>query len=178
MLKILMVEEGSIAEDIGLRKGDTILTINNCDINDTLDYRFNVVDRDNNGYLSLNAKRKDGSLLEVEAEVDEGVDIGLEFDPIEAKKCKNSCIFCFVGQLPKGLRESVYIKDEDFRFSFLYGNYVTLSQVEKHEIERIKTQKLSPIYISVHSTNSTTREFVLGAKPKRSEEHTSELQSH
>ncbi len=166
MLGIARVEEGSVAEDIGIEEGDAILTINNREINDLLDYRFNIVDRNNNGYLYLKVKKADGLQLEIEAEVDEGVDVGLEFSPIEAEKCKNSCIFCFVKQLPKGLRESVYVKDEDFRLSFLYGNYVTLAQVERHEIERIKTQKLSPIYISIHSTNPATREFILGVKPK------------
>ena len=167
MLRIQAVEEGSLGEEMGLARGDNILSINSHQINDSIDYAYHITNGlDESDLFQLEVKKGDGQLVEIEAELEYGDDLGLDFPPLKAKSCKNNCIFCFVHQLPKGLRRSLYVTDEDFRLSFLLGNYVTLSKVDKADIERIQEQKLSPLYISVHSTDEKIRETLLGMKPK------------
>jgi len=92
----------------------------------------------------------------------EGQDVGIELKPFKIKTCTNRCIFCFVHQLPKGLRKTLYVKDEDYRMSFLYGNYITLTNLSLQDKKRIIQQKLSPLYLSVHSTNDAVRTTLLG----------------
>ena len=167
MLIILGVENGGLGDEMGIEEGDQIVSLGSNEINDSIDFAYYFTNCiDSTGVVNIEVKKPDGQLIEIEAELDEDDDLGLDFPPLEAAKCKNKCIFCFVHQLPKGLRSSLSVKDEDFRFSFLSGNYVTLAQVERDEIERIITQRLSPIYISVHSTNPEIRTTLLGMKPK------------
>ena len=167
MLRIQAVEEGSLGEEMGLARGDNILSINSHQINDSIDYAYHITHGlDESDLFQLEVKKYNGQLVEIEAELEYGDDLGLDFPPLKAKSCKNKCIFCFVHQLPKGLRRSLYVTDEDFRLSFLLGNYVTLSQVDKADIERIEEQKLSPLYVSVHSTDEAIRSTLLGMKPK------------
>ena len=163
-----MIEEGllvehvmaaSIAAELEIEAGDRLLLINGSVVRDIIDYNFHSCDDE----LLFLIKKVNGDLWELEFDrPDEG--IGISFAAPVPAACGNNCIFCFVHQLPKGLRKPLYVKDEDFRFSFLYGNYVTLSNILPEELERVKEQRLSPIYISVHSTDNALRERLLGRR--------------
>jgi NifB/MoaA-like Fe-S oxidoreductase len=114
--------------------------------------------------LLLEVQKKDGEIWEVEIEKDEYEDPGLEFEnPLidEEKSCRNKCVFCFIDQLPENMRETLYFKDDDSRLSFLSGNYVTLTNMDMNEIERVIKYKMSPINVSVHTTNPELRVFML-----------------
>lgn len=156
-ITIERVEHGSIAEAAGLRAGDTICEINASPMRDVIDFMFHKDEDELNVGFRRDGLRKKISILS-----DSGADLGITFKPLKVKICKNNCIFCFVKQLPKGLRKPLYIKDEDYRLSFLYGNYTTLSNITAEEKKRIVQQRLSPLYISVHSTNRTLRNRMLG----------------
>lgn len=154
-VKIYNVTKGSHAEKAGIKSGETLLKINSNEIVDVLDYRFYQVNR----HLSL--KISDGkNTRTVEITKGEYDEIGLEFETYlmdEQHSCRNKCIFCFIDQLPKGLRKSLYFKDDDSRLSFLFGNYITLTNITEHEIERIIKMHISPINVSVHTTNPELR---------------------
>jgi putative radical SAM enzyme (TIGR03279 family) len=154
---------GSVAEAAGLCSGDIILSINGIPMRDVIDFMFNKDSDELSVEFQRNGEKKIISLLP-----DCGADMGITFLPLKVRTCKNNCIFCFVKQLPKGLRKPLYIKDEDYRLSFLYGNYTTLSNITSEEKKRIVEQRLSPIYISVHTTNRTLRNRMLG-NPKASD---------
>lgn len=154
-VKIYNVTKGSHAEKAGIKSGETLLKINSNEIVDVLDYRFYQVNR----HLSLEiSDGKNTRTVEItKGEYDE---IGLEFETYlmdEQHSCRNKCIFCFIDQLPKGLRKSLYFKDDDSRLSFLFGNYITLTNITEHEIERIIKMHISPINVSVHTTNPELR---------------------
>lgn len=159
MLEITKVFPNTIAQELGILKGDVVLKINAEDINDQLDYRFFSAEES----IELLIQREEEQLL-FEIDKDFNEDIGLELQEMKMKACGNNCIFCFVYQNPKGMRKALYFKDEDYRFSFLYGHYVTLTTVNREDLERIVKQKLSPLYISVHSTEESTRKLLLGIK--------------
>ena len=155
MVKVLSVEENSIAHKNGILAGDLLLSINGNDINDVLDYRFYIMDKS----LSLLIERE-GEKLSVNIKKPEYSDIGLEFSTYlmdEKKRCRNNCIFCFIDQNPKGMRETIYFKDDDERLSFLHGNYVTLTNLKEADIQRIIKMRISPVNISVHTTNPDLR---------------------
>jgi len=157
-ITISRVREGSIAEKIGLKKNDIILSINKKPIQDEIDYLYYSKDE------VLNLEVRDGDKIQtfkVKKENDSS-DIGVEFKPFRTRPCINKCIFCFVDQLPRGMRRSLYIKDDDYRLSFLYGNYITLTNLKGDEKKRIINQRLSPLYISVHTTNNDLRRRMLG----------------
>lgn len=156
------VRSGSPASEAGLQAGDTILSINGHRIGDLIDYLFYADDE----RLDLIVLRK-GKRVPLVIEKN-GHDAGIELRHFKVKTCKNRCIFCFVSQLPKGLRRSLYIKDEDYRMSFLYGNYITLTNISPAERKRIVEQRLSPLYISIHSTKKELRNKLLG-NPKASD---------
>ena len=140
----------------GIKSGDTLISLNGNEIMDVLDYRFYQNDAKMT-ICFLNAKGKTIIKKIKKAENDE---LGLEFDTYlmdKQRSCKNKCIFCFIDQLPKGMRESLYFKDDDSRLSFLFGNYITLTNITEHEIERIIKMHISPINISVHTTNPELR---------------------
>ncbi len=146
----------SIAEEVGIEPGDFLLSINNKEIEDIIDYRFLAVDED----LTIQIEKSYGEIWDVEIEKDYGEDIGLEFQGgimDKAKSCSNKCIFCFIDQLPKGMRNTLYFKDDDSRLSFLQGNFVTLTNMKEADIDRIIRYKISPINISVHTTNPELR---------------------
>ena len=151
------IAPGSIAEAAGLCSGDVVTSINAVPMHDVIDFMFNK-DADE---LHIEFRR-DSSTKRVTILSDSGADLGMIFKPLKVKICKNNCIFCFVKQLPKGLRKPLYLKDEDYRLSFLYGNYTTLSNITNDEKERIIKQRLSPLYISVHTTNRALRNKMLG----------------
>ncbi len=149
------VTEGSFAESVGIVAGDELVSINGNDIVDVLDYRF----YQNEKRLKLVLLR-DGKRIKVKIKKDEFQEIGMEFATYLMDKqhhCKNNCIFCFIDQLPKGMRESLYFKDDDSRLSFLFGNYITLTNLTDHEVERIIKMHISPVNISVHTTNPQLR---------------------
>jgi putative radical SAM enzyme (TIGR03279 family) len=149
---------GSIAQELEIEPGDRLVSVNGNPLRDVIDYNFFTGDDS----LVLELEKKDGELWELEVEREEGELLGLTFPAPEPARCGNNCVFCFVHQLPKGLRSPLYVKDEDYRLSFLYGNYVTLANIGRMELERIKEQRLSPLYISVHATEPSLREKLLG----------------
>lgn len=154
-VKIYNVTKGSHAEKVGIKSGETLLKINSNEIVDVLDYRFYQVNRQLS--LEISDGEKERTVEITKGEYDE---IGLEFETYlmdEQHSCRNKCIFCFIDQLPKGLRKSLYFKDDDSRLSFLFGNYITLTNITEHEIERIIKMHISPINVSVHTTNPDLR---------------------
>lgn len=155
-VKISSVEKSSPAYKAGIKSGDILLSLNGEDIMDVLDYRFYQNDERITAEV-INAKGKNKRIKIKKNEYDE---LGLCFESYlmdEKRPCKNKCIFCFIDQLPPGLRESLYFKDDDSRLSFLFGNYITLTNITEHEIERIIRMHISPINISVHTTNPELR---------------------
>lgn len=158
-LYIDSVEPGSIAEEMELGAGDRLLAVNSHHLRDIIDYSYYVASE---SQLLLEIEKTDGELWEIEIDREPGESLGLTFSAPEPARCANNCLFCFVHQLPKGLRKPLYVKDEDYRLSFLNGNYVTLANLKKAELARIIAQRLSPLYISVHATNPALREQLLG----------------
>ena len=150
------VDPFSIAEDCGIEKGDTILKVNNKEFTDVLDFRFLTSDE----YYTVEVQKKDGSIEEIEVYNDLYEQFGCEFENSlmdKARTCTNKCIFCFMDQLPKDMRSTMYFKDDDVRLSFLEGNYVTLTNLSDDDVERICSLKISPVNVSVHTTNSDLR---------------------
>lgn len=162
-IRIAAVEPDSIAEELELETGDVLLSINNQVPKDIFDYYYLV----NEEELTLEVKKSTGEIweLDIEKELDES--LGLEFEEglmDEPKSCYNKCIFCFIDQLPKGMRPSLYFKDDDTRLSFMHGNYVTLTNMKDEEIQRIIDYRIQPINISVHSTEPELRRQMLNNK--------------
>lgn len=150
------VETGSIGWELGIEPGDVLLSINGAEIEDVFDYQYYTNDEE----LVLLIRKPDGEEWELEIEKDFDEDLGIEFDQglmDEYKSCRNKCIFCFIDQMPKGMRETLYFKDDDSRLSFLQGNYITLTNMSDHDIERIITYHLEPINISIHTMNPELR---------------------
>ena len=147
---------GSIAEELELVPGDALLAIDGKEIKDIFDYHYFT----NEEFLTLLIEKADGEQWELEIEKEYEEDLGLEFEEglMDAyRSCRNKCIFCFIDQMPKGMRETLYFKDDDARLSFLQGNYITLTNLSDEDVERILFYKLSPINISVHTTNPELR---------------------
>jgi len=157
-LLIEKVLAGSIAAELEIEPGDRLLMVNGAPLRDIIDYNFHASDDE----LLFLVKKADGELWELEFDRCDGEPVGLFFATPVPASCGNNCIFCFVHQLPRGLRKPLYVKDEDYRLSFLYGNYVTLANITAAEIDRIIEQRLSPLYISVHATDAALRERLLG----------------
>ena len=155
------VYRNSYAYRAGCEAGDTLLSINGNDIVDVLDYRFYQLNSD----LELKIRDTKGVVHTVKVRKPEYEELGLEFDTYlmdKEKSCRNKCVFCFIDQLPDGMRESLYFKDDDSRLSFLFGNYVTLTNLSEHEISRIIKMHISPINVSVHTTNPELRVKMMG----------------
>jgi putative radical SAM enzyme (TIGR03279 family) len=151
------VVKGSPADAAGIARGDVLVSINGHRISDIIDYMFYKSDFPLRMTLSRRGKKRS-----VEIDLEEPEDLGIELAHFKVRTCKNKCIFCFVSQLPKGLRRTLYVRDEDYRMSFLYGNYVTLSGLSAEDRKRIARQRLSPLYISVHATDKAVRNRILG----------------
>lgn len=154
-LRVLSVEPGSLAERIGLKPDDEIHELNGRPLLDVVDFQFNAANIGRHTAIQT----QDRKITFVRREWES---FGLEFEPIEPMVCKNQCVFCFVHQNPKNVRRSLHIKDEDYRLSFLFGNYLTLTNVHEDEMRRIIEQRLSPLYISVHATEPELRTVLLG----------------
>lgn len=150
------IEPGSIAEEMGIEPGDKLLAINDTIIEDVFDYHFCVNDEE----LVVLIAKPNGEEWELEIEKDQEEDLGIEFEQglmDEYRSCKNKCMFCFIDQMPEGMRETLYFKDDDSRLSFLQGNYITLTNMSDCDIERIIKYRLEPINISFHTTNPELR---------------------
>lgn len=156
MAKITAVQKGGIGEEIGLEAGDELLGFNGEEIVDVLDYAY----YDSQEEFVLNLRTRQGEKIDIEIEKNEDETLGLELDEsvqLEPMRCKNKCLFCFVDQLPKGMRETLYVKDDDYRLSFVSGNYVTFSNIGQKELDRIVKLHLSPLYISVHAYDKAVK---------------------
>ena len=164
MVKITGVEARSYAKKAGIVPGDILHTVNGNEINDVLDYRFYLTERT----VALELQNNDGKYT-VKIKKGEYDDIGLEFETAlmdEKQSCRNKCIFCFIDQNPEGMRESIYFKDDDSRLSFIHGNYVTLTNMSDADVARIIKMRMSPINVSIHTTNPELRVKMM--KNKRS----------
>ncbi len=157
---IIKVEKGSIAEEMGIRPGDILVDIDNKPVKDVFDYRYLIQSE----YIEVGIQKPDGDEWLLEIDKEEYEDLGIVFETglmDRAKSCSNKCIFCFIDQLPKGMRDTLYFKDDDSRLSFLQGNYVTLTNMKQEDIDRIIFYHLSPINISVHTTDKELRRYML-----------------
>ena len=157
MVRVSRIHPGSIAEEIGLQPGTELLTINGRDLNDFLDWEFLGADEE----LVIDARLPSGEPVVYEIERSEGAPMGVELEPPSVRRCANRCEFCFVEGLPAGLRRNLYIRDDDYRLSFAYGNFATLSNLRERDVARILEYRLSPLYVSVHATNWDARRTLL-----------------
>ena len=161
-MKIARVEPGSEAEVLGLGPGDELLSVDENELNDSLDYDFYTDSKS----FHLKARVADG-IREWDVQRTERGPFGCDFQTYlgdQKHSCSNHCMFCFIDQLPPGMRESLYFKDDDERLSFLFGNYITMTNMQDHEIDRIIKMHISPINISVHTTNPQLRVRMLANK--------------
>jgi len=155
MLKISFIEESSIGEELELSIGDCIVAFDGYPANDVIDYYF----YDSKDSFVMTVKESGGEEFDVEIEKDEDETLGLSFEDegMAIKTCHNNCMFCFVAQMPKGMRDTLYVKDDDYRQSFTCGNFVTLTNLKDEDVDRIIRYKLSPLYVSVHTMNGELR---------------------
>ena len=160
------VQSDSLADELELAAGDRIVRVNGRQVRDYLDFRFQTAGETE---MTLLVKKPNGESWELEIEREEGEDFGLEFEQIVPRQCANECLFCFCKGNPDDARPSLFVRDEDIRLSFLYGNYTTLSSITDDEMKRIVEQRLSPQYVSVHATDLKTRAYLLGVDEKRAD---------
>jgi putative radical SAM enzyme (TIGR03279 family) len=163
---VAAVRPRTAAARAGLRPGDRILAINDAPLRDVIDFHFHAGDERLTLRLVRQGRARTARLVR------RGAGLGLELEaprPGEISTCANKCVFCFIHQLPRGMRKSLYVKDDDFRLSFLHGNYVTLTDLEEPELQRIEAQRLSPLYVSVHATDPELRHALLGRPRVRRE---------
>ena len=161
--EIESIEDNSIAQDIGVESGDSIISINGKKPRDLIDYQILISEE----ILDISILDKNQEVHNISIEKDQDVNLGINFKDAlfdSIKQCNNQCPFCFIDQQPSGKRKSLYLKDDDYRLSFLYGSYLTLTNLKKEDWERISKQKLSPLFISVHATDPDTREKLLKNK--------------
>ena len=154
------IEANSIAQEIGFESGDSIISINGKKPRDLIDYQILISEE----ILNISVLDKNNKIHNIRIEKDQDLNLGINFKDAlfdSIKQCNNKCPFCFIDQQPSGKRKSLYVKDDDYRLSFLYGSYLTLTNLKKDDWERISTQKLSPLFVSVHATDAYTREKLL-----------------
>lgn len=161
-INIKDVKKGSIADELGIQSCDKLLSINGEKVNDIIEYKYLISDE----FLVLEIEKADGEIWEFEIEKDYDEDLGLVFEGIidEPKSCHNKCIFCFIDQLPKGMRKTLYFKDDDTRLSFLQGNFLSLTNMKDKDIDKIIKFRISPINISIHTTDMELRKKMLNNK--------------
>ncbi|MDQ6717114.1 MAG: DUF512 domain-containing protein [Gemmatimonadota bacterium] len=157
MVRVSKVEQGGIAEAVGIVAGTQLLSVNDRPVADFLDWEFLTAEEE----LVIEAKHPDGEEVIYELERLDGEPLGLSLEPPSVRRCANRCEFCFIEGLPPGLRKNLYIRDDDYRLSFAYGNFATLSNVKEKDIARILEYRLSPLYVSVHATNLEARRVLL-----------------
>ncbi len=163
---ITEVAPDSLAEELDLAPDDRIVRVNGRVVRDYLDFRFQTAGETE---LELQVKKPNGETWDIEVERDEAEDFGLTFEQIVPRQCANECLFCFCKGNPETARPSLFVRDEDIRLSFLYGNYTTLSSITDDEMKRIVEQRLSPQYVSVHATDLKTRAYLLGVDESRAD---------
>ncbi|HEY2027028.1 MAG TPA: hypothetical protein VGG78_08465, partial [Gemmatimonadaceae bacterium] len=157
MVRVSRVQPGSIFDEMGVPPGTELLSVNGRELADFLDWEFLTADED----LVIAARLPGGEEIEYELERPEGEALGVELEPPTIRRCANRCEFCFIEGLPKGLRKPLYVRDDDYRLSFAYGNFATLSNVKERDIQRILEYRLSPLYVSVHATPWEARKILL-----------------
>lgn len=157
MIKVSAIATGSIAEELGLRTGTELLTVNGRPLEDFLDWEFLTADE---AFL-LHVRQPDGEEIEYDIERPADEPLGVSLEPPRIRRCANRCDFCFVDGLPDGLRDVLYIRDDDYRLSFRYGNFATLTNLKPRDVERIVEYRLSPLYVSVHATDPVIRRYLL-----------------
>ncbi|MFL5487746.1 MAG: DUF512 domain-containing protein [Gemmatimonadaceae bacterium] len=157
MVKVSRIEQNSIAAELGIVPGTELLNVNGRPLADFLDWEFLTADEE----LVIEARQPDGEAVIYELERLDGEPLGIALEPPTVRRCANRCEFCFIEGLPSGLRKPLYIRDDDYRLSFAYGNFATLSNVKERDIERILEYRLSPLYVSVHATNHEARKVLL-----------------
>lgn len=162
-IKIIGVEPESLAAELELEIGDRVWTINGRRVRDALDFKFLMSGEEE---LTIEVVKAGGEEWRIEVEKDESESWGIDFEPMTPRQCGNDCVFCFIQQNPEGSRPSLWVRDEDIRFSFMYGNYSTLTTITRSEIERVIEQRLSPQYVSVHTTDPELRAYMLGIDKK------------
>src|SRR5688572_21311143 len=165
-VEICEVVPESLGAEMDLEAGDRIIKVNGRVVRDYLDFRFHTAGETE---LVLEVRKKNGDDWELELDRGEGEDFGLSFEHIVPRQCANACIFCFCNGNPADARPSLFIKDEDIRLSFLYGNYTTLTSITEDEMRRIVEQQLSPQYVSVHATDLDVRAYLLGVDKQRAD---------
>src|SRR6185295_607898 len=165
-VEISDVVPNSLGAEMDLESGDRIIKVNGRVVRDYLDFRFQTAGETE---LVLEVRKKSGEDWEVELERAEGEDFGLSFEQIVPRQCANECIFCFCNGNPADARPSLFIKDEDVRLSFLYGNYTTLTSITEDEMRRVIEQRLTPQYVSVHATDLEVRAYLLGVDKERAD---------
>lgn len=156
-VKVARVERGGIAAALGIERGTELLSVNGRRISDFLDWEFLTADEE----LVIEARQPDGASVVYEIERGEGESMGVELEPPTVRQCANRCEFCFIEGLPPGLRAPLYLRDDDYRLSFAYGNFATLSNVRDRDVRRILEYRLSPLYVSVHATPHDVRRVLL-----------------
>lgn len=157
MVRVARVEPGGLAHEVGIVAGTELLSVNGRQLADFLDWEFLTAEDE----LAIEARLPDGEELVLDIERDPGEPFGLALEPPNIRRCANRCEFCFIEGLPKGLRRSLYVRDDDYRLSFAYGNFATLSNMKERDIARILEYRLSPLYVSVHATNWEVRKVLL-----------------
>ena len=157
MLKVTAVHPDSIAAELGLQEGTQLLTVNGRELEDFLDWEFLTAEEE----ILLHVRQPDGEEIEYDIERPLGEPIGVSLEPARIRRCANRCDFCFVDGLPDGLRDVLYIRDDDYRLSFRYGNFATLTNLKSRDVERIIEYRLSPLYVSVHATDPVVRRYLL-----------------
>ncbi|MGC9361629.1 MAG: PDZ domain-containing protein, partial [Candidatus Syntrophosphaera sp.] len=159
-LKIVSVQARSPAAKAGIKKGDTILGINSMPVNDFFDLQY----YSNDYQLSFELLDPEGNLRIATLHRQPGRSLGIEPESHTLSRCQNNCVFCFIDQMPPGLRKSLYVKDDDYLYSYVFGNYITLNNLEQADFERIIAQRISPLYISVHTTDNALRRKMMRHK--------------
>ncbi|MGB4303048.1 MAG: DUF512 domain-containing protein [Syntrophomonadaceae bacterium] len=157
---IMEVIKASIADEVGLEPGDTLLSINGQPVEDLLDYQF--YSQDDN--ITLVIEKKNGETWSVDIEKDFDDELGLLFEGVvfdRIRLCRNRCMFCFIDQMPPAMRETLYVKDDDYRYSFLFGNYITLTNLSDDDWNKLESMRLSPLYVSVHTTSGPLRQQMM-----------------
>ncbi len=157
MIKVASIYPETLAQELGLQVGTELISVNGQELEDFLDWEFLTAD----DQLFLHVRLPGGEEIEYDIERPEGLPMGVEVEPPRVRRCANRCDFCFVDGLPEGLRETLYIRDDDYRLSFKYGNFATLTNLKPRDVERIISYRLSPLYVSVHATDSVLRRYLL-----------------
>src|SRR3989441_6177960 len=173
VVRVQSVVPHSLGAELGLVPGTELHAVNGRALEDFLDWEFLTAD----DRFLLEARLPTGEAIEYDVERPEGLPLGVTLEPPRIRRCANHCDFCFVDGNPQGMRQALYIRDDDYRLSFRYGNFATLTNLKPRDVARIVEYRLSPLYVSQHTTDPPIRRWLLRNPEARSEEHTSELQS-